>query len=308
VSFFSGIKQRLTDGLRRSQEFLATELKSVFESDRPIDDTLFEELEEILIAADIGAALAADFKHRAKEEQMYGTLTRAAQLRPLFRRFLIDTLSAKATPLELPHRPTVILMLGVNGAGKTTTCAKLAAQLKDDGKTVLLAAADTFRAAAIEQLQAWGTRVGVEVIHQKAGSDPAAVVFDAVKAATARRVDALIIDTAGRLHTKSNLMDELIKLKRVAERQLPGAPHESLMVLDAPTGQNGFAQATMFHQAIGLTGLCLTKLDGTAKGGIVVRIVRELGVPIKAIGVGEKVEDLQAFDPVRFVDALVPEE
>ena len=307
MSFFSGIKQRLTDGLRRSQEFLATELKTVFESDRPIDDALFEELEEILIAADIGAALAADFKHRAKEEQMYGTLTRAAQLRPLFRRFLIDTLSAKAAPLELPHRPTVILMLGVNGAGKTTTCAKLAAQLKDDGKTVLLAAADTFRAAAIEQLQTWGTRVGVEVIHQTAGSDPAAVVFDAVKAATARRVDALIIDTAGRLHTKSNLMDELIKLKRVAERQLPGAPHESLMVLDAPTGQNGFAQATMFHQAIGLTGLCLTKLDGTAKGGIVVRIVRELGVPIKAIGVGEKIEDLQAFDPVRFVDALVPE-
>jgi len=307
VSFFSGIKQRLTDGLRRSQEFLATELKTVFESDRPIDDALFEELEEILIAADIGAALAADFKHRAKEEQMYGTLTRAAQLRPLFRRFLIDTLSAKAAPLELPHRPTVILMLGVNGAGKTTTCAKLAAQLKDDGKTVLLAAADTFRAAAIEQLQTWGTRIGVEVIHQTAGSDPAAVVFDAVKAATARRVDALIIDTAGRLHTKSNLMDELIKLKRVAERQLPGAPHESLMVLDAPTGQNGFAQATMFHQAIGLTGLCLTKLDGTAKGGIVVRIVRELGVPIKAIGVGEKIEDLQAFDPVRFVDALVPE-
>ena len=258
MSFFSGIKQRLTDGLRRSQEFLATELKTVFESDRPIDDALFEELEEILIAADIGAALAADFKHRAKEEQMYGTLTRAAQLRPLFRRFLIDTLSAKAAPLELPHRPTVILMLGVNGAGKTTTCAKLAAQLKDDGKTVLLAAADTFRAAAIEQLQTWGTRIGVEVIHQTAGSDPAAVVFDAVKAATARRVDALIIDTAGRLHTKSNLMDELIKLKRVAERQLPGAPHESLMVLDAPTGQNGFAQATMFHQAIGLTGLCLT--------------------------------------------------
>jgi fused signal recognition particle receptor len=198
-------------------------------------------------------------------------------------------------------------MLGVNGAGKTTTCAKLAAQLKDDGKTVLLAAADTFRAAAIEQLQTWGMRIGVDVIHQAAGSDPAAVVFDAVKAATARQVDALIIDTAGRLHTKSNLMDELIKLKRVAERQLPGAPHESLMVLDAPTGQNGFAQAAMFHQAIGLTGLCLTKLDGTAKGGIVVRIVRELAVPIKIIGVGEKVEDLQAFDPARFVDALVPE-
>ena len=307
MSFLGGFTQRLSEGLRRSQEFLAAELKSVFEPDRPIDDALFEELEEILIAADIGAALAADFKHRAKEEVMFGTVTRADQLRPLFRRFLVDTLAAKAGTLDLAHRPTVLLMLGVNGAGKTTTCAKLAAQLKDDGKSVLLAAADTFRAAAIEQLETWGARVGVEVIRQAAGSDPAAVVFDAVKAATARRVDALIIDTAGRLHTKSNLMDELVKLKKVAERQLPGAPHESLMVLDAPTGQNGFAQAAMFHAAIGLSGLCLTKLDGTAKGGIVVRIVRELGVPIKLLGVGEKVEDLQPFDPARFVDALVPE-
>ncbi|MBM3220510.1 MAG: signal recognition particle-docking protein FtsY [Candidatus Rokubacteria bacterium] len=307
MSFFSGLKQRLTDGLRRSQELLSAELKTVFEPDRPIDDALFEELEEILIAADIGAALAADFKHRAKEEQMFGTVTRADQLRPLFRRFLVDTLAATTGTLDLAHQPSVLLMLGVNGAGKTTTCAKLAAQLKDDGKSVLLAAADTFRAAAIEQLQTWGARIGVDVIHQAAGSDPAAVVFDAVKAATARRVDVLIIDTAGRLHTKSNLMDELVKLKRVAERQLPGAPHESLMVLDAPTGQNGFAQAAMFHQAIGLSGLCLTKLDGTAKGGIVVRIVRELGVPIKLIGVGEKVDDLGPFDPARFIDALVPE-
>ena len=307
MSFLSGLTQRLTDGLRRSQEFLAAELKSVFEPDRPIDDALFEELEEVLIAADIGAAMAADFKHRAKEEVMYGTVTRAGQLRPLFRRFLVDTLSAKAAALDFSHTPTVVLMVGVNGAGKTTTCAKLAAQLSADGKRVLLAAADTFRAAAIEQLTAWGGRIGVEVIHQAAGSDPAAVVFDAVKAATARRVDALIIDTAGRLHTKSNLMDELVKLRRVAERQLPGAPHESLMVLDAPTGQNGFAQARQFHEAVSLSGIVLTKLDGTAKGGIVVRIVRELKLPIKLIGVGEKIEDLQAFDSSRFVDALVPE-
>jgi fused signal recognition particle receptor len=306
VSFLSGFKQRLADGLRRSQEFLSVELKSVFEADRPIDDALFEELEEILIAADIGAAYAADFKNRAKEEVMYGTVTRADQLRPLFRRFLVETLTAQAAPLDLAHQPAVILMLGVNGAGKTTTCAKLAAQLKADGKGVILAAADTFRAAAIEQLETWGGRVGVDVIRQAAGSDPAAVVFDAVKAAAARKADVLIIDTAGRLHTKSNLMDELVKLKRVAERQLPGAPHESLMVLDAPTGQNGFAQASMFHEAIGLTGVCLTKLDGTAKGGIIVRIVRELGVPVKLIGVGEKVEDLQTFDPGSFVDALVP--
>ena len=307
MSFFSGLKQKLTEGLRRSQEFLSTELKSVFEPDRPIDDALFEELEEVLIAADLGAAMAADFKHRAKEEQMFGTVTRANELRPLFRRFLTETLSARSAALDLSHQPTVLLMLGVNGAGKTTTCAKLAAQLKSEGKSVLLAAADTFRAAAIEQLETWGQRIGVEVIRQAAGSDPAAVVFDAVKAATARRVDVLIIDTAGRLHTKSNLMDELVKLKRVTERQLPGAPHEALMVLDAPTGQNGFAQASMFHEAIGLTGICLTKLDGTAKGGIVVRIVRELKIPIKLIGVGEKIDDLQPFDPATFVDVLVPE-
>jgi fused signal recognition particle receptor len=198
-------------------------------------------------------------------------------------------------------------MLGVNGSGKTTTAAKLAAAVKGDGKQVLLAAADTFRAAAIEQLQTWGDRIGVEVIKQGAGSDPAAVVFDAVKAALARGVDVLVIDTAGRLHTKTNLMDELGKLKRVIERQCPGAPHESLMVLDAPTGQNGFAQAQMFHEAVGLTGVCLTKLDGTAKGGIVVRIVRELKLPIKLIGVGERIEDLQSFDAAKFVDALVPE-
>jgi fused signal recognition particle receptor len=306
MSFFSGLKQRLSEGLRRSQEFLSSELKSVFEPDRPIDDALFEELEEV-IAADIGAALAADFKHRAREEQMFGTVTRADQLRPLFRRFLTETLTAKPVALDLSHQPNVLLMLGVNGAGKTTTCAKLAAQLKADGKSVLLAAADTFRAAAIEQLETWGQRIAVDVIRQTAGSDPAAVVFDAVKAATARRIDVLIIDTAGRLHTKSNLMDELVKLKRVTERQLPGAPHEALMVLDAPTGQNGFAQASMFHEAIGLTGMCLTKLDGTAKGGIVVRIVRELKIPVKLIGVGEKIDDLQPFDPAAFVDALVPE-
>src|SRR5262245_59571105 len=199
-------------------------------------------------------------------------------------------------------------MLVVHGSGKTAPLAKLAAQLRGDGKQVLLAAADTFRAAAIEQLETWGARIGVEVIRQAAGSDPAAVVFDAVKAATARSLDALIIDTAGRLHTKSNLMSELAKLKRVVERQLPGAPHESLMVLDAPTGQNGFAQARVFHEAVGLTGVCITKLDGTAKAGIVIRIVRELKIPIKLIGTGERVDDLDTFDPARFVDALVPKE
>jgi len=306
MSLFSGLKERLRDGLKRSQEYLATGLASVLEDDRPIDDALYEELEELLIAADLGATIAADFTNRAREEVMFGTVMRAAQLRPLFRRFLVDALKPAAQPLALDARPSIVLMLGVNGAGKTTTAAKLGASLKADGRQVLLAAADTFRAAAIEQLQAWGARIGVDVIRQAAGSDPAAVVFDAVKAALARQADVLIVDTAGRLHTKTNLMDELAKLKRVIERQCPGGPHESLMVLDAPTGQNGFAQAQMFNETIGLSGVCLTKLDGTAKGGIVVRIVRELKLPIKLVGVGERVEDLKAFDAEAFVDALVP--
>ena len=304
MKFLPGLAERLREGRRRSQEYLTGGLNAVLEPARPIDEALYDELEELLISADLGAALAADFTNRAREEVMFGTVTRADQLRPLFQRFLTDTLAAAGQPLDLEHRPAVVLMLGVNGAGKTTTAAKLAAALRGSGKHVLLAAADTFRAAGIEQLQRWGERIDVEVIHQAAGSDPAAVVFDAVKAAMARAADALIVDTAGRLHTKASLMEELAKLKRVIERQLPGAPHESLMVLDAPTGQNGFAQARMFHEAIGLTGVALTKLDGTAKGGIVVRIVRELKIPIKLIGVGERVEDLQAFDPAAFVAAL----
>jgi fused signal recognition particle receptor len=307
VKFLSALSERLRDGLRRSQEYLAGSLGTVLDTDRPVDDALLEELEELLIAADLGASLAADFVNRAREEVMFGTVTRASQLRPLFRRFLLDTLAPVAQPLNLEHHPAVVLLLGVNGSGKTTTAAKLAASLKGSGKRVILAAADTFRAAAIEQLERWGERIQVEVIRQAAGSDPAAVVFDAVKAATARDLDVLIVDTAGRLHTKTNLMDELAKLRRVIERQLPGAPHETLMVLDAPTGQNGFAQARMFHEAIGLTGVCLTKLDGTAKGGIVIRIVRELKVPVKLIGLGEKLEDLQPFDAQAFVDALVAE-
>jgi fused signal recognition particle receptor len=307
MSFFSGLGERLRDSLRRSQEFLSSGLGTVLEPDRPITDALWEELEELLVAADLGAALAADFVNRGREDVMYGTVTRADQLRPLLRRFLIDTLGP-AQSLALDARPSVIVMLGVNGSGKTTTCAKLAAALKGEGRHVVLAAADTFRAAAIEQLDTWGQRIDVEVVRQAAGSDPAAVVFDALKAAMARSADVLIIDTAGRLHTKSNLMEELAKLKRVIQRQAPGAPHESLMVLDAPTGQNGFAQAKMFHETIGLSGVVLTKLDGTAKGGIVVRIVRELALPVKLVGVGERPDDLQPFDPNRFVDALVPEQ
>jgi fused signal recognition particle receptor len=306
VKLFSTLARGLRDGLRRSQEFLSNQLEDVLSADRPLEESLFTDLEDVLVAADLGAMVAEDFKNRAREEVMFGTVTRADQLRPLFRRFIADTLRSAATDLALEQRPAVVLMLGVNGSGKTTTCAKLAAQLKASGLTVLLAAADTFRAAAIEQLETWGQRVGVDVIRQSGGSDPAAVVFDAARAATARQVDVLIVDTAGRLHTKSNLMDELSKLKRVMARQIPGAPHEALMVLDATTGQNGLSQARLFHEAIGLTGLCLTKLDGTAKGGIVVRIHRELGLPIKLVGVGERVDDLQPFDAEKFAEALVP--
>jgi fused signal recognition particle receptor len=272
---------------------------------RPVDEAMLEELEETLIAADLGAATAGAFVQRVRDEIRRGRAVSTDDVRAALHRFLEESLAGAGAPLSLEARPSVILMLGVNGAGKTTSTAKLAAALKRDGRRVLMAAADTFRAAAIEQLQEWGRRIDVDVIHQAAGADPAAVVFDAVKAATSRSVDVLLVDTAGRLHTKSNLMDELAKLGRVLGRQLPGAPHESLMVLEAPTGQNGLQQARMFHEAVGLTGLVLTKLDGTAKGGIAFRIHQEIGVPIKLVGVGEQIEDLQPFDPKAFVEALL---
>jgi fused signal recognition particle receptor len=268
---------------------------------------MLDELEELLLAADLGAETSQEFVSRVRAEAKRTGSLSASDLRTLLRQFLEETLAGAAAPLELDARPSVVLMLGVNGSGKTTSTGKLAAALRQSGKGVLIAAADTFRAAAVEQLEEWGRRAGTEVIRQKTGADPAAVVFDAVKAAMARRIDVLLVDTAGRLHTKSNLMDELAKLKRVISRQLPGAPHESLMVIEAPTGQNGLEQARLFHEAIGLTGLVLTKLDGTAKGGIVVRIWKELGVPIKLIGVGESIEDLQPFDPKIFAAGLASE-
>ena len=268
---------------------------------------MLDELEELLLAADLGAETSQEFVSRVRAEAKRTGSLSAADLRILLRQFLEETLAGAAAPLELEGRPSVVLMLGVNGSGKTTSTGKLAAALRQSGKGVLLAAADTFRAAAVEQLEEWGRRSGTEVIRQGTGADPAAVVFDAVKAAMARRIDVLLVDTAGRLHTKSNLMDELAKLKRVISRQLPGAPHESLMVIEAPTGQNGLQQARLFHDAIGLTGLVLTKLDGTAKGGIVVRIWKELGVPIKLIGVGESIEDLQPFDAKIFAAGLAGE-
>ena len=305
MSVLRSLTDRVRDGLRRTRELMDNGLDALLSVGRPIDDALLEELEEALVASDLGAATAAAFVKRVRDEAKRGRAISSQDVRALLRSFLEETLAGAAAPLALDARPTVILMLGVNGAGKTTSTGKLAASLKASGVTVMLAAADTFRAAAIEQLEEWGRRAQVDVVRQAAGADPAAVVFDAVKAARARGIDVLLVDTAGRLHTKSNLMDELVKLKKVISRQVPGAPQESLMVLEAPTGQNGLQQAKMFHEAVGLTGLILTKLDGTAKGGIVVRIYQELGVPIKLVGVGEHIEDLQPFDPKTFVAALV---
>jgi fused signal recognition particle receptor len=308
VSLFRSLGERVRQGLRRTRDLMDEGLGAILSIARPVDEAMLEELEETLIAADLGAGAAGDFVKRVRDEVKRGRIGSSHDVRAALHRFLTESLAGAAAPLTLDGHPTVILMLGVNGAGKTTSTAKLAAALKAGGKRVLMAAADTFRAAAIEQLQEWGRRIDVEVIHQAAGADPAAVVFDAVKAASSRGSDVLLVDTAGRLHTKSNLMDELAKLKRVLGRQLPGAPHESLMVIEAPTGQNGLQQARMFHEAVGLTGLVLTKLDGTAKGGIALRIHQELGVPIKLVGVGEQIEDLQPFEPRTFVDALLGEQ
>jgi fused signal recognition particle receptor len=305
VSFLKSLTDRVRQGLQRTRDLLDDGLDAVLAVGRPVDEALLEELEEALIAADLGATAAGAFVTRVREEIKRGRAITSLDVKGLLRTFVEETLAGAPAPLNLDAKPAVILMLGVNGAGKTTSTGKLAASLKASGKSVLIAAADTFRAAAIEQLEEWGRRAQVDVIRQAPGADPSAVVFDAVKAAHARGIDVLLVDTAGRLHTKTNLMDELIKLKKVIARQIPGAPHECLMVIEAPTGQNGLQQAKMFHEAVGLTGLILTKLDGTAKGGIAIPIYQELGVPIKLVGVGEQIEDLQPFDPKSFASAIV---
>src|SRR3990172_8268138 len=292
MGVFGALADRLRQGLERSRQALNQGLDGLLLPGRVVDEVMLEELEELLVAADLGVREAAEFVSRVRAEAKRTGALSGQDVRALLRRFLEETLAGAAAPLNVDAAPSVILMLGVNGAGKTTSTGKLAALLRASGKSVLLAAADTFRAAAVEQVGGGGGGGG-------------AVVFDDVKAAAARGVDVLLVDTAGRLHTKSNLMDELAKLRKVVARQLPGAPHECLMVLEASTGQNALAQARLFHETVGLTGLVLTKLDGTAKGGIVVRIYRELGVPIKLIGVGEQVEDLQPFDPKAFVDGLI---
>ncbi|WP_226375475.1 signal recognition particle-docking protein FtsY [Effusibacillus dendaii] len=272
---------------------------------RKIDEEFFEELEEQLIMADVGVQTATILIEQLRVEVKKRKLTDAAELKPVLQEKLAEMMGADMSALTMnPDGLTVVLIVGVNGVGKTTTIGKLAHKYKSEGKKVILAAGDTFRAGAIEQLDIWGQRVGVDVIKHQAGSDPAAVVFDGVQAAKARKADLLIVDTAGRLHNKTNLMDELNKIYRVVKREIPDAPHEVLLVLDATTGQNALQQAKIFGEATGVTGLVLTKLDGTAKGGIVVAIRQQMQIPVKFVGLGEKMDDLQEFDPEAFVEAL----
>ncbi len=302
----NGLFARLKQGLARTREVLNTDIRDLVGS-RKIDDALLEDLETQLLTADVGvdatSELIANITGRVSRKQ----LADGDALFAALREDMAGMLRPVARPLDIPDavRPYVILVVGVNGAGKTTTIGKLAKRLQAQGASVMLAAGDTFRAAAVEQLQVWGERNHIPVIAQHSGADSASVIFDAVNAAKARGIDVVIADTAGRLHTQSNLMEELKKVRRVIGKVEPSAPHEVLLVLDAGIGQNALNQAEQFHNAVGLTGLVLTKLDGTAKGGIIFAIAKRLGVPIRFIGVGEGIDDLRVFDADEFVEALL---
>ena len=301
-----GLFQRLRQGLSKTRSGFSEKLDNLFLGKKEITEDLLDELEEILFTSDIGVATTQRLIDSVKEKVARKELKEPERLKIALRDHILSFLDV--TPPEHPGpgpgEPLVILVAGVNGVGKTTTIGKAAHNFKSQGKVVMLVAADTFRAAATEQLCIWGERVGADVIKQATGADPSAVVFDALTAAISRKADVVLIDTAGRLHTKTNLMEELKKIGRVTAKKLPGAPHEVWLVLDATTGQNAISQAEMFNEAIGVTGIILTKLDGTAKGGIVVGISSELQIPIKYIGIGEKIEDLRPFDPQEFVKAI----
>lgn len=298
-----GFFDKLKAGLAKTRDALFGQISNLFRGFSKVDEEMLEELEELLISADVGVGATEEILDRLRSKIRAEHLSDPEDAKNALIEILTDMVGA-GSPLMLDTRPTVILVIGVNGVGKTTSIAKIAHFLKDEGKSVLLAAADTFRAAAIDQLQVWADRAGCELIKQTEGSDPAAVVYDAVNAAKARGTDVLIIDTAGRLHNKKNLMDELAKINRVIDRELPGCCRENLLVLDATTGQNAINQAKEFKHAAELTGLILTKLDGTAKGGAVLSIKQELGIPVKFIGVGEQINDMQPFDAGQFVSAL----
>jgi len=301
-----GFFDRMKEAVTRTRENLASRIEDVVSIGKEIDRSTLDDLEATLIGADLGTATTRDVLEKLRDKADRKQIKNVDELKRLLKDELLAILSATNTrPVQkVDGVPEVILVVGVNGAGKTTTIGKLAQTFRSDGKTVLLCAADTFRAAAIEQLEIWGQRTGTEVVRTNAGGDPSAVLFDALQAASARKTDYVIVDTAGRLHTKTNLMAELEKMRRTAQRIIPGSPHETLLVMDATTGQNGLQQARLFTQSAGVTGIVLTKLDGTAKGGVVVAISRELGVPVRYVGIGEKAGDLIPFDPKEFVESL----
>jgi len=301
-----GLFDRMKEAVTRTRENLSQRIEEVVSFGKEIDQATLDDLEATLIGADLGNTTTHDVLDKLREKADRKQIRNVDELKRLLKDELLSILNAANTrPVEkVDGTPEVILVVGVNGTGKTTTIGKLAQVFRSQGKSVLMCAADTFRAAAIEQLEIWGQRTGTEVIRTKAGGDPAAVLYDALQAASARHSDYVIVDTAGRLHTKTNLMAELDKMRRTAQRIIPGAPHETLLVMDATTGQNGLQQARQFTEAAAVTGIVLTKLDGTAKGGVVVAISRELGLPVRYVGVGEKAGDLLPFNAKDFVDSL----
>jgi fused signal recognition particle receptor len=301
----SNVFQRLKAGLSKTQDGFVNRVERLVLRRNKVDEELVDSLEELYIRSDIGPRTTMELMEQLRAAVARAEVRTPEEVLGYLRRQAGDILSGSAGGLNLPAEgPAVVLVVGTNGSGKTTTVAKLGARLRGEGRSVLLAAADTFRAAASEQLEIWGQRTGLDVISQKPGSDPAAVLFDTIRAAQARDCGVVIADTAGRLHTQTNLMEELRKIGRTAAKLVPGAPHETLLVLDATTGQNALAQTRLFHEALGLTGIVLTKLDGTAKGGVIIGLAREFDIPVKLIGIGEKIEDLQDFEPATFVDAL----
>ncbi len=301
-TFLEKMKQAVT----RTRENLSEKIDQITAFTKEIDRSTLDDLEAILITADLGAKTTQEILGKLRERADRKQIKDVSELKRLIKDQLLEILNSTPQRAGKPakNEPEVIMVVGVNGTGKTTTIGKLAHAIRTEGKTALLCAADTFRAAAIEQLEIWGSRTGVEVIKTRPGGDPAAVLFDALSAAKARHTDTVIVDTAGRLHTKTSLMAELEKMKRTAQRVIPGSPHEVFLVMDATTGQNGLQQARLFTESAGVTGIVLTKLDGTAKGGVVVAISRELGLPVRYVGVGEKAGDLLPFDPQNFVDSL----
>lgn len=303
-NFFS----RLKEGLSKTRKGITEKVDLILNSYKKVEEELFDDLEEVLITADVGVTTSMKIIDELRNKVREKKINEVSEVRKLLKEVLHEMLNkGDCNKLEIEPSPAIILIVGVNGVGKTTTIGKLSARLKSEGKKVLIAAGDTFRAAAIEQLQEWGNRAGVGIISHQEGSDPAAVIYDGIQAAKARNVDVLICDTAGRLHNKKNLMNELSKIFRVVEREYPDAKKEVLLVVDATTGQNAVAQAKVFKEACDITGIVLTKLDGTAKGGVVLAVQSEIEVPVKLVGVGEQINDLQEFDPTSFVNAIFEE-